>query len=114
MPLLNPPRPEAVVWILMTIIAAFALYALRCRARFWFGICEIVTSVFVMYITFVPQKLFFLMNEGASVLGNYLVMGIGITTGIYIFVRGMDNLDNDLPAGWRGPWDRVFRGKWNA
>ena len=60
------------------------------------------------------RRSFLLRNEGTSVRSNYLLMGIGITTGIYIFVRRMDNLDKNLPAGWRGPWDRVFRGKLNA
>jgi len=33
---------------------------------------------------------------------------VGILGGIYILVRGMDNIDKDLPQKWRRVWDCVF------
>jgi hypothetical protein len=33
---------------------------------------------------------------------------VGILAGIYILVRGMDNMDKDLPPNWRRTWDRLF------
>jgi hypothetical protein len=45
MPLLNAPGSMAVIYILGTIVAALFLYGLRCRAQFWYGICEVVVSI---------------------------------------------------------------------
>lgn len=110
MPLVNLPEPSDLVWIFGTITAALVLYGVRCRALFWYGLFEIVTSLVIMYVTFIPQKSFVLLNQGTSKVRNYLLTGIGILTGIYIFVRGMDNLDKALPVAWRNSWDRIFRG----
>jgi hypothetical protein len=39
---------------------------------------------------------------------SLLPRGIGIFSGIYIIVRGLDNIDKGLPLKFRKRWDRCF------
>jgi hypothetical protein len=112
MPLVIEPNLTQAGLIVLTLAMGIFLYRLRCTHRFLYGIIEIVASLLVMYVTWVPQRSFQLLNQGTSLLGNYIITGIGVLTGVYILVRGLDNIDTDLPVGWRFPWDRVFRARW--
>jgi hypothetical protein len=87
--------------------AALFFYWLRCRLRFWYGVCEIGVATVVAYLTFVPQTNYPLLNS-QPFLVRYLLMGAGVLTSVYILVRGMDNMDQDLPPTWRLVWDRAF------
>jgi len=97
---------------LFEIIGALAfgvfLYLLRCRKQLWYGVIELVFSVIVLTITFIPQA--DLLAAKSALLGDYLLKGIGTATGLYILVRGMDNVRNGLPKPARVEWDRVFSG----
>jgi hypothetical protein len=53
----------ALAGILMTIAAGLMFYWLRCRFRFWYGLCEIVVAIADIYLTFVPSANFLLLNE---------------------------------------------------
>jgi hypothetical protein len=44
----------AAIEIFLTIAAGLFFYWLRCKAQFWYGLCEIVVAVIVIYLTFVP------------------------------------------------------------
>jgi hypothetical protein len=82
----------------------------RCRHQFWYGLCEIVVALIVVILTFFPQTGSLLLIEGPSLLGWFVSKGVGANAGVYIMVRGLDNMDKDLPVTWRGTWDRIFRG----
>jgi len=97
----------AAIGIFLTIIAGLFFYWLRCCLRFWYGVCEIVVAVVVIYLTFVPPYTVVVLEDMSP--GRLLMSkGVGILGGIYILVRGLDNLDEDLPAKWRPIWDRIF------
>src|SRR6266446_523992 len=95
-------------YIAATLVAALLLYVLRCRRQIWYGACEIVVAVVVIYLAFNPPHNFMMTNQGYSYVGERLEKFYGILAGIYIFVRGMDNICNGLPVTARARWDRVF------
>jgi hypothetical protein len=95
-------------YIILTLLVAVLFYWLRCRHRFAFGCVEIVVAVVVITFTFVPQTDYLLLNGPSSILGHLLSEAAGLSAGVYIFVRGMDNIAQDLPVGWRLMWHRVF------
>ena len=40
--------------------------------------------------------------------GEALSRSVSLVLGIYLLVRGMDNVDRDLPPSWRPWWNRLF------
>jgi hypothetical protein len=98
-----------VLCIGITIVVGLLLYTLRCRAQFWYGVCEIVVAVVVIYLVLRPAYDFPIFG-GYSPFGMELQKSYGILAGLYIFVRGMDNIRNGMPFSWRASWDRVFGG----
>jgi hypothetical protein len=88
------------IGIFLTITAGLFFYWLRCRFRFWYGVCEIVVAVVVIYLTFVPPYTAMVLAD-MSPSRLLISKGVGILGGIYILVRGLDNLDEDLPTKWR-------------
>jgi hypothetical protein len=111
MPLVIAPDLNHSILVLGTVVFGTILYALRCRHLFWYGVIEIVTSLVVIYVAWVPQKSTVLLNSGTSQLAPDLLTGIGVVTGMYILIRGLDNVFRDLPVRWRPSWKRVFYGR---
>jgi hypothetical protein len=105
---MEPPTLIDVFKILAGVVGGFALYLLRCRKQLLYGIVELVFSVIILTLTFIPQLSY--LTADSSFLGSYLVRGIGLLTGLYTLVRGMDNIDKSLTAKWRKRWDLVFHG----
>jgi hypothetical protein len=97
----------AAIGIFLTIVAGVIFYWLRCRLRFWYGLCEIVVAFIIIYLTFVPAYTVVVLAD-MSPSRLLLSKGVGILGGIYLLVRGMDNMDEDLPPMLRRVWDRVF------
>ena len=97
----------AAIGICLTIIGGLFFYWLRCRFRFWYGLCEIVVAVVVIYLSFVPPYTAMALAD-MSLSRLQMSKAIGILGGVYILVRGMDNVDQDLPSKWRSLWDRTF------
>lgn len=97
----------AAIGIFLTIAAGLFFYWLRCKAQFWYGLCEIVVAVIVIYVTFVPAATV-LAADDTSFSGQLMSNAVGILAGIYILVRGMDNMDKDLPPNCRRIWNRLF------
>ena len=102
--------PETVIWLsvstrnvlylvlaLPCIFLALFFYRLRRQFPFLYGAAEIVVAVLSIAVA-ISQLI-----EEASLAPLLLVLG-----GIYIFVRGMDNLDKGLPARMRHRWDIIF------
>jgi hypothetical protein len=112
MPLIVGPDPAHVIYIVLTVLAGAMFYGLRCRSRFWYGVLEVVTSIVVIFVSWVPQKSYLLAHQGTGFLNSEIGTIIGIVGGIYILVRGLDNIGSDLPVRWQVLWDQIFRGHW--
>jgi O-antigen/teichoic acid export membrane protein len=97
----------AAIGIFVTIVAGLFFYWLRRRCRFWYGAYEIVVALAVIYLTFVPAYTVMVLAD-MSPSRLLLSKGVGILGGIYLIVRGMDNMDEDLPPTWRRVWDHAF------
>jgi hypothetical protein len=108
---MKPPTLVDVIKILFGVFGGFLLYLLRCRKPLLYGIVELIFSVIILTLTFIPQLSY--LTADSSFFGSYLVRGIGLVTGLYTFVRGMDNIDKSLPPKWRKTWDLVFHGSDN-
>jgi hypothetical protein len=99
--------PIVFVALVAALAVAVAAYWLRCRYRFWYGVLEIAAGLAVVFLTIYPETNYFLLDT-KPFIGQMLRAGVGVLAGIYIIVRGFDNLDADLPVTWRGAWDRWF------
>jgi hypothetical protein len=110
MPTIRQDQTTVILAIALPVAAVAAslfLYRLRGIHPFWYGCIEIVVGLVVLIFTFVPTTHYLAVDRqtffewGATKL-------IGVMAGIYIIVRGLDNLDRDLPPSWRPIWDRIF------
>jgi hypothetical protein len=106
-----------VIWTILTIAVGLAAYWFRCWRQFYYGVVEIVVALVVIIFTFYPQTYIVLTTDYVPPLwGSTLRKIIGASAGIYIMVRGLDNMDrgpwpNWLPPKFRHRWDQVFHGK---
>jgi hypothetical protein len=99
------------------IVVGLLLFTLRCWQPFYYGALEIIAALFTIYFSIVPAKQAIMTVCNGSVfwgVGCYFQSSLIILAGIYIFVRGMDNMGRQLP-NWvpdsvRRFWHRVFRG----
>ena len=87
--------PDALPRTLLAILGAFGLYALRCWRPIIYGLIELIAAGFIIYFSIAPAK----QSVGTACNGRML-WGVGcdfqsfliILAGIYIFVRGLDNM----------------------
>ena len=94
------------------IIGCFVLYKLRCSKPFWYGVIEVVVAVATIILTIWPVS----VSSGTVIIGSRNIFGVvvelqkylGILAGIYIFVRGMDNMSKELPRWMRKWWHLLF------
>jgi energy-converting hydrogenase Eha subunit A len=84
-PILTP------VWLCL----GFALYWLRGRMPFVYGILETVVGTLAIFYAI----------QSPAALPAKLIALLG---GLYIVVRGLDNMDKGLPNPLRSTWDRWF------
>jgi hypothetical protein len=96
-----------VIYILLSIVAALFFYGLRGRRPFVYGLIEFAVGLIGLTLTFYPQTSYLLIEE-SSFWGMTLSHDVTIVGGIYLLVRGLDNMDRDLPLGWRHHWDILF------
>ncbi len=99
-----------VIWICVAISAGLSFYTLRCRNPLIYGLVELVVALAVIFLTFYPQTTYLVLEGKPSLLGWLLSKGVGTSAGIYVMVRGLDNIDKGLPPKWRGKWNRIFYG----
>jgi hypothetical protein len=94
--------------VLFTIIVGLLLYALRSWQPFYYGVLEVIAALFTVYFSVAPAK-----QSAGTVCNAHVLWGLGcdfqsslgILAGIYIFVRGMDNIGRQLP-NWLPHWMR--------
>jgi hypothetical protein len=93
-----------------SIAAGLVFYSIRCRKPFWYGTAEAVVGLAVIYIVLYPVE----TNDLLLVAGEpglkevWLSKAIGLLAGVYVMVRGLDNMSRDLPPPWMPWWDRLF------
>jgi hypothetical protein len=110
----SPPPVEVSHWlgivaVLFTIVVGLLLYAIRSWKPLYYGMLEVIASLFTVYFGVVPAK----QPGVATVCNGGVLWGLGcdfqssliILAGIYIFVRGMDNMGRQLP-NWLPHWMR--------
>ena len=99
--------------LVMGLALAIGLFWARCRMPLAYGIAELCVGFVSVYLSVNagkgPQAL---LASGGDPIYGLATRAIGILGGIYILVRGMDNVDKGLPSSWwsRRVWDRFFHG----
>jgi hypothetical protein len=96
--------------IMFTAIAAgIVFYSIRCRKPFWYGCAEALVGIAVIYIVLYPVATNYLLISEASTGGDVLLSkATGILAGVYVLVRGLDNMNRDLPIRWMPWWRHLF------
>jgi hypothetical protein len=101
----------AVIGIFLTLTIGVLFYVLLCRRQLAYGLVELVVALLVIVLTFYPQTNYLLLEEEPPRWGWLLSKSVGTSAGIYVMVRGLDNIGKGLPPKWRGKWDRIFYGR---
>jgi hypothetical protein len=97
--------------ILAALAAALVFYKLRCKRRLWYGMLELVVAVTVMVLAVFPQRGDILLAAGPGLVGSSIEKLITMSAGIYIFVRGLDNIEvgkAGMSPVCRSLWERWF------
>ena len=95
----NPiPEPHRTIFVVaMFSLGGFWLYVLRCQERVLYGCIEIAAAVLTFYFTVVNR----FPVETRLELREFTTACIQIAAGLYIFVRGLDNIGSGLKPGSR-------------
>ena len=96
----------AVVQILTTVGVGLFFFWLRGRYQFVYGLIELAAALIIIFLTFVPQGPAYLeLMSQPSLLGSLLSKAVGVSAGIYVLVRALDNIEK----GWPPRWERTRR-----
>lgn len=93
------------IFIVPAMIAGPALYLFRSRSPFVYGVLEVVVS-WVMILVTIEVSNATSVSDGLPLLAK----ATGLLGGVYVSVRGLDNMDKDIPLRIRRPWNRLFHG----
>jgi hypothetical protein len=96
-----------ILYVVLSIAAAALFFELRRRRPFIYGVFECAVGFLGLMFTFYPQTSYFLADD-ASPSGLFLSRGIAVVGGIYLLVRGMENMERDLPGKLRPLWNTFF------
>lgn len=99
----------AYVYTAITLMFGPVMYLVRSRYRAIYGLLEVAVAFLIVIITFFPLSGVSLLADGPSAAGSILVQAAGALGGIYVMVRGLDNINEGLPPAHRDTWRRVFR-----
>jgi hypothetical protein len=90
------PPPERVpywygiVGTFIAIVVALGLYAIRCFWPFWYGLLETLAALCIIFFSIAPAKAnMTVCNDDVLCFFQSLLITLA---GIYILVRGMDNM----------------------
>ena len=92
--------------VVAAIGAAVFFYWIRCQTRFWYGAIEIGVAILIIFLTFYPQTNYLLLTESSP--WGWLSRAAGALAGIYVIVRGLDNIESGLKPRSRERWKRLF------
>jgi hypothetical protein len=83
-----------VALIFTILVVGPVLYLLRCRELLVYGMVELVVSVIVIILAYYPP----VVGLAVSIAWwNWLPQPASVVLGLYIMVRGFDNVGNGLP-----------------
>jgi hypothetical protein len=84
----------------LTFIAlGFALYGLRSKSPFIYGISEVFVGITAIWLSVRPPTI-----SPLSDIGNGVWQLVTILGGVYIIVRGLDNMDKKVPTRLQRYW----------
>jgi hypothetical protein len=101
-------------WFLpVAVLVGLILFSFRCRAPFWYGLIELLASWVMIWIAIVTPIVPVVAVGGQPVSFGIPLLAKGTTllAGIYVSVRGLDNIDKDVPQRFQRIWGKVFRKK---
>jgi hypothetical protein len=95
---------------LFAIAAGVVFYSVRCRRPFWYGIAECFVGVAVIYFVLYPVETNYLLlvNGEPGLKELWPSKTIGVFAGVYVLVRGLDNMSRALPLSWIPMWKQLF------
>jgi hypothetical protein len=90
--------------IVLCILAGVILFSIRTNYPFAYGVGELVIGIASIYhILSTPE------GGSTSTEGSSLAKIVAIFAGIYIIVRGLDNMDKSVPTTLAERWDILLR-----
>jgi hypothetical protein len=93
--------------VAVAIFASVLLYWMRSRHRFAYGIVELIFGLFVIVISAFSHMAPSDFAQTQRPFEPLPTLG-AIAAGVYIIVRGLDNISIALPKRWRRSWEAIF------
>jgi hypothetical protein len=99
----------------MTIVGVFVLASIaglvfclmRSRWPLAYGFVELAVAFGIIYFTYDPQN-YDLLYQEPPWWASKLSKSLGFIAGVYVIVRGLDNIERGLWPSARNMWRRVF------
>jgi hypothetical protein len=105
-------------WIIVTLAVGLWAFWLRCRARFYYGVSEVILALVFIFFSFYGG-IHLKGGNGVAIFVEFSWIkflywpAVTLVAGIYFVVRGLDSMDQDdwpkwLPPKLRRNWDFLF------
>jgi hypothetical protein len=85
----------------ISLAAGVFVFRIRCRRPFYYGLTEIVFGMAVFVFSVFPSSTT-LVSDEISPIGMMISKYLTLAAGLYIVVRGLDNID-------RSEWPEVLK-----
>lgn len=89
------------------LVAGLFLFWVRQKARSIYGLCEIAAGVFIVVFTFFPIDAS-VSGTDQSQIAVILNQRLAELAGLYVIVRGLDNLGQGGLGPFQEFWNRLF------
>jgi hypothetical protein len=93
--------------ILPAMVLGPILFLFRTRLPFAYGLAEVAASWTIISLAIAKPADSFDPNSGLPLLGKVA----SILAGLYITVRGLDNMDKQVPTLYKEAWRSLFHGR---
>ena len=102
-----------IIEILATLLLGLFLYVVRCRRQFAYGVFELRVAMTIVFLTLYPFRSY--PHFGDFDLWEWIRErfsdAIAVMAGIYVMVRGLDNIEKGLSGRPRERWQQIFYGR---
>src|SRR3954453_12235985 len=95
-----------IVVTIFWVAVAVGFYRVRRWSRLLYGAIEVAAGTGVIIIGEFPPNA--IVSASSWTLGSRAAHVLAVMGGVYIVVRGIDNIDQGLPGRWRPAWRRIF------
>ena len=96
-----------VMFTMFWVVVAMVFYRIRCASRLLYGAVEIVAGIVTIVLgEFPPYAV--LTSDTTWTMGSRAAHMLTLMAGVYLVVRGLDNIGQDLPDWLRPAWRRIF------